>query len=150
MASAAAASFQDGGRACAPGRPVPVFPPAGSATPVAERRLPFGLGGGPGRRPARCGSSAGGRYCCGCWGLPPAARKVSAGWAVAGAVGGGPPGRRSHLREGPQRAPLLASCPLFSPRCPGLGSAVGGAAERGGRCAPASVRCPQQRAGGRE
>lgn len=86
---------------------------AGVVVPAASRLEP-------------CGSSAAGRYCCGCWGLPSAAWKVSAGcdpgWGRQAAVceltgrRGCPPGQRFYLREGPRRAPrrLLVSLSALS------------------------------------
>lgn len=79
------------------------YPASGSVVPAASR-------------PAPCGSSGGGRSCCGCWGLPPAAWRVSAGrgrgrgrQAAASEMtgrGGGPLGRRSLTCAGSRGAPL--------------------------------------------
>lgn len=51
----------------------------GGATPIAVRRLSStaeAVAAAPSRAP--CNSSAGGKYCCGCWAFRPAAWRVSA------------------------------------------------------------------------
>lgn len=109
------------GRARAPGLSSPCLPAAESAPRAAVRRLPFGLGGAAAARPAPCDSLAGGRYSYGCWGLRPAARKVSAGWgrrrlcAKCPGRRRAPPAMLFHLREGLLCALGLSQAPTGAP-----------------------------------
>lgn len=114
-------------RARAPGLPSLSLPPAGSATRVAVRRLPFGLGGGPGHRPPRAMWLLGWWQVL-LWVLGPPARGLEGecglgpwrGAAGGGAPSAGPPGRRRSFTCAKASDARLTSCWHLSTHCPNL------------------------------